>query len=471
MISLAAPACEPGLPFESERFVPPRPAVPKDVPRWHWPHDLLRLDPLAVWPEAAYDRDHYTRRFLGIKRLLLNSPDAIRHVLMDSYANYRRAPGAARVLRPLAGNGLLLSEGEEWKHQRRTIAPALNTRNMPVLAAHAVSTARELVAELARQQQQPIDLLSVMQRVALEIAGRSMFSLEIGEHGPALRTYVARFSKDLGRPSLIDMIAPPSVSAPRDRARRLFQADWMGLIERIVESRFRDQDRTSAGPRDLFDILLAARDPETGRRFSRTQLRDQVATMIAAGHETTGTTLFWSFYLLACAPWAQDRVAAEAGAVEISESSVSEALAKLQYTRAVVSETLRLYPPAYTISRQAIRDDAVGSLAIRAGMQVIVMPWVLHRHRRYWHDPDRFSPTRFGPGSPAPDRFTYLPFGIGPRVCVGASFAMAETTLILGMIVRNFRIELCEPACIFPVARLTLQPDHPGQFRFVQRGS
>ena len=454
---------------ESECFVPPRPAISKVTSEWLRPSEILRLDPLAVWPEAAYQRDHYVRRLPGLRRLLLNSAESVRHVLVDNYTNYRRAPGAARVLWPLAGDGLLLSEGDEWRHQRRTIAPALNPRSVPVLAAHVVSAGKELLTELREQQQRPLDLLSIMQRTSLEIAGRSMFSLEMGEHGLALRGYVARFTDDLGRPSLIDMMTPASMSAPRDRARKRFHADWMRLIEDILATRLRHQHETSAGPRDLFDLLLSARDPESGEHFSRAQLCDQVATMIAAGHETTGTTLFWSLYLLACAPWAQDRVAAEAMTVEISEGSVTQALALLPYTRAVVSETLRLYPPAYTISRQAIRDDAVGDIAIRAGMQVIVMPWVLHRHRRYWREPDRFCPTRFSPESPPPDRFRYLPFGIGPRVCVGAAFAMAEVTVLVALIVREFRIELCEPTAVLPVARLTLQPDRPAQFRLVPR--
>ena len=452
---------------EPRRFIPARPAAPSSVPPWYWPVDVLRMDPLCVWPERAYEDHTYARNFLGLKRRLLNSPAAIRHVLVDNFGNYRRAPGSARVLRTLAGDGLLLAEGDEWKHQRRTIAPALTPRSVPVLARHAVTAAEETVAELRAAGDQPVDLLAAMQQLALEVAGRSMFSLEMGEHGPALRDYIVRFGERLGRASLIDMILPGTMSAPRDFARRRYHAQWMHLIDQIMESRM----RTSAtdAPRDLFDLLVAARDPDTGAPFTRPQLRDQVATMIAAGHETTGTTLFWSLYLLALAPWAQDRVAAEVRDIEIGAATVEQALPRLVYTRAVVSEALRLYPPAYTISRQAIGDDRVDGIDIPAGSQVVVMPWVLHRHRRLWKDPDVFDPTRFLPDAPQPDRFAYLPFSTGPRVCVGAAFAMAEAMLILAMLIQTFGVEFDDPDPILPVASVTLHPNRAGRFRLRPR--
>jgi cytochrome P450 len=465
----AAPPNGLGAPDSTEprRLVPPRPAVPNSVPPWYWPVDVLRMDPLCVWPEQAYEDDTYVRNFLGLKRRLLNSPTAIRHVLIDNIGNYRRAPGSARILRTLAGNGLLLAEGDEWKHQRRTIAPALTPRSVPVLARHAVTAAEETVAELRAAGDAPVDLLAAMQQLALEIAGRSMFSLEMGEHGPALRDYIVRFAAGLGRASLIDMILPGTVSAPRDFARRRYHAQWMQLIDGIMESRM--QASATDAPRDLFDLLVAARDPDTGAPFTRPQLRDQVATMIAAGHETTGTTLFWSLYLLALAPWEQDRMAAEVRDIEIGAATVEQALPRLVYTKAVISEALRLYPPAYTISRQAIGDDRIEGIEIAAGSQVVVLPWVLHRHRRLWKDPDAFDPIRFLPDAPQPDRFAYLPFSTGPRVCVGAAFAMAEAMLILAMLIRTFRVEIDDPEPILPVASVTLHPNRPGRFRLRPR--
>lgn len=450
-----------------ERLTPPRPTVPTSVPPWYWPVDVLRKDPLAVWPEEAYEADTYLRNFLGLKRRLLNAPAMIRHVLVDNIANYRRAPGSARILGALTGNGLLLAEADEWKHQRRTIAPALTPRNVPVLARHAVIAAEETIADLRAAGEQPVDLLGAMQQLALEIAARSMFSLEMREHGPALRGYIVRFAEELGRAGLLDMLLPGGMSAPRDPARRRFQAQWMSLIEQIMEARMRAS--VADAPRDLFDLLVAARDPETSAPFTRPQLRDQVATMIAAGHETTGTTLFWSLYLLALAPWAQELLAAEVADVAISPETVEQVLPRLVYTKAVVSEALRLYPAAYTISRQAISGDHVAGIDIPAGSQVVVLPWLLHRHRRLWRDPDVFDPSRFLPEATPPDRFAYLPFSTGPRICVGAAFAMAEMLLIVARLIQTFRVELADPEPILPVAAVTLRPDRAGKFRLRAR--
>ena len=224
-------------------------------------------------------------------------------------------------------------------------------------------------------------------------------------------------------------------------------------------------------PRDLFDLLLAARDPETGRGFSHEQLRDQIATMILAGHETTAVTLFWSLVLLAGARDEQRRVAEEARGVEITPDNAMDAMPRLVRTRAVISEALRLYPPAFTLVREAIGPDRAGGIDIPRGSVVMIAPWVLHRHRRYWRDPDAFDPARFMPDVPPPPRFAYLPFGAGPRVCVGAQFALAEATLVLAMLMRAFDVALDDPAPVLPVAIVTTQPNHAPVFRLEIRAA
>jgi len=223
-------------------------------------------------------------------------------------------------------------------------------------------------------------------------------------------------------------------------------------------------------PRDLFDLLLAARDPETGRGFSHDQLRDQVATMILAGHETTSVTLLWSLVLLASAPDEQARIANEARAAAISPESAMDAMPRLLRTRAVISETLRLYPPAFALVRQAIGPDRLMSIDIPRGAVVMIAPWVLHRHRRYWREPDAFDPSRFMPDAPPPPRFAYLPFGAGPRVCVGAQFALTEATLVLALLMLEFSV-LLDGVAPMPVAVVTTQPAHPPMFRLASRGA
>ncbi len=446
-------------------FVPPHPPFP--------PHELsflaflraIRTNALGMWTEAAYQEDVLVRRLFGRSTMLINSPEAIHRVLVDNPDNYRRSPASVRVLRPLTGDGLLLSTGDEWRLQRRTIAPALAPRTLPLLARHIVSGAREAVAVLGAQTDQPVDLLAAMQNLALDIAGRSMFSLETRQYGAAMRRMLTEFGVRHARLRLLDMVLPPSIPTFRDLGRARFKRRWMALIDAIVEARLAAP--ASDTPRDLFDLLLAARDPETGAGFSREQLRDQAATMILAGHETTAVTLFWSLVLLSGAREEQELVAAEASGVEVMPDNAMAVMPRLVRTRAVINETLRLYPPAFTMARMAIAADRAGGIDIPRGSILMIAPWVLHRHRRLWRDPDAFDPSRFMPGAPQPPRFAFLPFGTGPRVCVGAQFALAEATLVLAMLVRSFRVMLVDQ--VMPVAIVTTQPDHPPVFRLSAR--
>jgi cytochrome P450 len=447
---------------------PPHPPIPtEELPFFRFLR-AIRTNALTMWTEAAYQEDVLVRHVLGRSNMLLNAPDAIHRVLVDNPANYRRTPASIRILRPITGMGLLLSEGEDWRHQRRTIAPALAPRNMSMLARHIVTCTQEALATLSAQAGEPVDLLAAMQSLALEIAGRSMFSMEMAQYGAAMRRRLTEYGLRYAHPHLLDMVLPPSIPTLRDLRRRRFRRAWMGLVEEIM--RARQAAPPAAAPRDLFDLLLAARDPESGEGFSQTQLRDQIATMILAGHETTAVTLFWSLVLLSGAPEEQQRVAEEVRDVEITPDTATDALPRLVRTRAVVSEALRLYPPAFTIARQAIGPDRAGAIDIPGGSVLLIAPWVLGRHRRLWRDPDSFDPSRFLPGAPPIQRFAYLPFGAGPRVCVGAQFALTEATLALAMMMRKFEVSLNEGPPM-PVAIVTTQPDHPPRFSLTPRRS
>lgn len=438
---------------------PPRP--PHELPLLAFLR-AIRTNALTMWTDAAYEQNAVVHRFLNRTNILLNDPDAIRHVLVDNWQNYRRSPASIRILRPITGQGLLLSEGDDWRLQRRTVAPALAPRTLPVLARHIVACADEAIPALDAE----CNLLAAMQNLTLEIAGRSMFSLETRRFGQTMRAHLVEFGMKYARPHLFDMLLPASVPTLRDLRRRTFQRRWMGLMEQIMDARLAAPP--SDAPRDLFDLLLAARDPETGAAFSREQLRDQVATLMLAGHETTAVALFWSLVLLAIAPDEQARVAAEARAVAITPDNAMDVLPHLPRTRAVIDETLRLYPPAFIIVREAKAADRAGSIDIPRGAVVMIAPWVLGRHRRFWRDPDTFDPSRFMPGAPPPPRFAYMPFGAGPRICVGAQFALAEATLVLAILMRAFSVSLLEPPPT-PVAIVTTQPDHPPMFRMEVR--
>ena len=420
-----------------------------------------------TWGAPAYEIDIVGRPFLGRQSVLVNAPDGIRHVLVDNHANYGRTPATLRILHPMIGDGLFLAEGAAWRHQRGITAPAFAPRSLAVVAGHVAQVAEETVAALEARRGAPVNLLPVMQRLALEVAGRALFSTAMPKHGAEVRRAIEAYGAKLARPSFLDFILPAGVPDPVELFRRRIGGGWKKVLDRIIAERA--QLPPADPPRDLYDVLIAATDPETGQGFPYKLLRDQVATLILAGHETTALSLFWSLYLLGLAPAVQEAVAEEAGRVDLGPGAAAEAAERLPLTRAVVQEALRLYPPAYTIVRLAKGPDRILDRDVPAGTLVVIAPWILHRHKRYWDEPGRFDPGRFLPGAPPPPRFAYLPFGVGPRVCIGAQFALIEATLVLARLLSRFRLELLGPRRVTPVAVVTTVPDKAPTFRLMAR--
>jgi unspecific monooxygenase len=313
----------------------------------------------------------------------------------------------------------------------------------------------------------PVNLREIMQRMTLEIAGRTMFSFGMERHGATLREFVMEYAERLARPHLLDIAMPLWFKTPQDFRRARFRKRWTAFVAMLMAERraagkntAENTDRNrDAPPRDLFELMEAARDPETGKAFTDAQLGDEVATMILAGHETTATALFWALYLLALDPATQDEVAAEVKNV----GGVSD-VERLKFTRAVIDETMRLYPPAFLIARSAYGADSFAGLKIRAKDVILIAPWLLHRHEKLWRAPNAFMPRRFMAPQPPPERFSYLPFGVGPRVCIGAHFAQVEATLALARLVGAFRIGLAGDTPVIPVGVVTTQPDHSPLF-------
>jgi cytochrome P450 len=444
-----------------------RPLVPPSPPRA--PDSMgafgrlraMSHSPISTWGQRAYEDDIVRGRFFGRSSFILNTPDAIRHVLVDNYENYTRTPTAYRVLRPMLGEGLLIAEGRAWKHQRRTLSPAFTPRAVASLVPHMVAVTDETIAKLRAAGSEPVDLREAMQRMTLEIAGRTMFSFGMERHGPTLRDFVMEYGERLARPRFFDLLLPLGWPSPQDFSRARFRKRWTKFVRMLMAERRAAGKNEGAPPRDLFDLMGAARDPETGEAFSDEQLGDQVATMILAGHETTATALFWSLYLLALDPATQDKVATEVQGATIDGGLEIE---RLKFTRAVVDETMRLYPPAFLIARAATAADTIAGMPVRKRDVILIAPWLLHRHEKLWRNPEAFVPARFMPPAPPPDRFAYLPFGVGARVCIGAHFALVEATLALAKLIGAFRVELADKAPVIPIGIVTTQPDHSPMF-------
>jgi cytochrome P450 len=447
-----------------------RPLVPPSPPRA--PANMtafgrlraMRTSPISSWGQRAYEDDIVRGRFFRHSTFILNTPDAIRHVLVDNYENYTRTPAGIRVLRPMLGQGVLTAEGRAWKHQRRTLAPAFTPRAVTSLVPHMVAATDETIEKLRNAGSAPVDLREAMQRMTLEIAGRTMFSFGMERHGATLRDFVMEYGERLAHPHFLDMVLPLGWPSPQDFSRARFRKRWTKFIAMLMAERRAAGKNEGAPPRDLFDLMGAARDPETGEAFSDEQLGDEVATMILAGHETTGTALFWALYLLALDPATQDEVAAE-----VTNAGGEIEIERMKFTRAVIDETMRLYPPAFLIARAATAADTIAGMPVRKDDVIVIAPWLLHRHEKLWRDPGAFVPSRFMPPAPPPDRFAYLPFGVGARVCMGAHFALVEATLVLAKLIGAFRVELIDKAPIMPIGIVTTQPDRSPMFRISPR--
>jgi unspecific monooxygenase len=411
----------------------------------------------APFPPAAFEQDVIVSRFLGRQLMIVSRPAAARRILVENAANYVRPFVAHRVLGPPIGGGLFLAEGEEWRRQRKLLAPDFAPRSVPAFASHALRHAREFAARFEGVRK-PVDLLAPLQALTLAITAEALFDIEIGVEDDTVRALARSYTKRLARPTMLDFLLPPWLPSPRDVPRRLFQRRWLRMISQMIAER---RNKRDAKP-GLFELL---RDSEAGRGL----FEAQVATMLVTGSETTGVGLFWTMYLIATHPAIQDRLALEAADVLNGNEDAAACVSKLVYTKAVVQEALRLYPPGFSIVRQALEDDVADGVPIPKNATVETSPWVMHHHRRLWLDPDTFDPLRFLGGSDQYERGTYLPFGLGPRKCIGEQFALAEIVLAVATVVQRFSLALEGDWRVRLVARITLQPDSPPRFRLSPR--
>ena len=420
---------------------------------------IVRRNPLELWSEAHYREPILIGKSMLGERAVVSDPAAVRRVFLDNAANYRKDELQLRVLRPGLGSGLLTAEGESWRAQRRALAPLFSPRQVTAFtpAMHAVAQAN--VERLRRKRNgRVVDLSEEMARLTLEMLEQTLFSQGLGRDASEFQTAVTRYFETAGRLDPLDLLGLPAFLPRLGRRRAKGTLEFFArAVDDIVAARRALLARGEAGPRDILALLLEAQDPETGKGMSEDDVRANIVTFIGAGHETTANALTWTLYLLSRAPDWRDRVEREIDA-QFNPSDTG-ALDDLSVTKAVFEEAMRLYPPAATLSREAINADTLAGRHIRAGTVVTVAPFVLHRHKTLWHDPDGFDPSRFlGAEREKIDRFAYIPFGAGPRVCIGMGFAMNEGVIALAHLLKAFRFDLAEGHVVEPVQRITLRP-------------
>jgi cytochrome P450 len=441
------------------------PAAPTPVPRGPRGLALLRAqlriqrDPLGALREVTARWGPFVRLDWGpLVFWLANDPDAIKHILVDNAKAYRKSRNYDG-LRLALGQGLVTSEGELWRRQRKLVAPAFTPAAIGRYVPEFVQAASDAADGWARAgARASTDVHHDMMALTFRVVGRTLFSTELGGDsdriGPAFEE-VLRFAEDYSM-SLVRIPASWPTPANRRFARALGELD--ALVERIVRVRREQLARGEPAGHDVLGALLAARD-EDGRPMDARQLRDEVLTLVGAGHETTANALAFTLYLLSLHPEWERRVLAELAEVLGDRSPTAEDLARLPLLERVIEESMRLLPPVWGFERQALEDDVVLGHRIRAGHIVGVSTWTLHRMPQYWDNPEGFDPDRFLPeAKKARPRFAYVPFGAGPRICVGAGFAMLEAKAILAVLLRRFRFTVASGYRLVPEPLVTLRP-------------
>ena len=416
----------------------------------------LRRNAYRAFPPRCLDEPVVTLRAAGRSLVLATAPEAIGHIMITQGEDYVRLPLGRRVLGPIVGRGLLVSEGETWREQRRAMAPAFTPRNVPIMARHIIRCTETSCDRLERARGGAVDLLQELQMLSLEIAATSLFSMEAATFGAELREIVGEYMHTVGRLFPTDVFLPEGIPTPLRARRASFRQRWTRLIRSIIE--VRRKTTNTGSPRDLFDLLSDAHGADR-----EDLLVDEVSTMIVAGHETTALTLFWACTLLAQSKSWQGAVAAEARQLNLSVEGAADSLSKLVLTRAVVEETLRLYSPAFMTGRLAKKTHEICGTRVPADSIILLPYWMLHRSRRWWPHPETFDPSRFLHGA-EPQRLTYLPFGVGRHVCIGAQLAMSEAVLATARLIQQFDIEMTSTRPVLPVGTLSTRPDHSPTF-------
>jgi cytochrome P450 len=419
----------------------------------------LRRNPIEIWTQAHFDQPILIGRSLLGVRAAAHDPAAVKRVFLDNAVNYRKDELQLRILSPGLGKGLLTADGEAWRLQRRSLAPLFSPRQVADFAPAMQRVAAATVERLRHRHDGAIaDVGELMSRMALEVLEQTLFSQGLGRETSEFQRAVTAYFDSFGRLDPLDLVGAPAFLPRLGRRRgRSALRFFDSAVDAIIDNRKRLLDSGGEAPRDLLTLLLGAKDPETGRSLPDPDIRANIVTFIGAGHETTANGLTWSLYLLSQASdW---RVRAEEEADWGFDPARPSSFENCEIVRAVFEEAIRLYPPAAVLSRQAIADDEILGVRIPAGTVVSISPYVLHRRPNLWINPDAFDPSRFlGADRDRIDRFAYIPFGAGPRVCIGMPFAVQEAIIILANLLRAFRFELVEGQHVAPQQRVTLRP-------------
>lgn len=438
------------LPASAEGRVPP------GVPRWTALGMLTKMvrDRLSVMTSVAAEYGDAVRLPLGPKTLyFFNHPDHAKHVLAENPDNYQKGIGLVHAKRAM-GDGLLTSEGELWKEQRRTIRPVLAPRRIQAQAGVIAEEAAAMVARLReRASDGPVDIRQEMTDLTLGVLGRTLIDADLGEFSSIGESFEA--VQDQAMFEMMSLSAVPHwVPLPGALRFRRARKD----LQRIVEQLVADRKARGLGGDDIVSRLIESTSKEPDRVLAQTRIRDELVTLLLAGHETTASTLSWTFFLMDKHPEAWERVREEVVRVLGDRLPTFADLHELRYLSRVLDEAIRLYPPVWILPRIAVEPDTIGGYHVPAGADVLICPYTLHRHPDFWDEPDRFDPDRFLPERSADrPRYAYVPFGAGPRFCIGNSLGMMEAAFVVALVARDLRLKVVPGYEVVPEPMLTVR--------------
>jgi len=456
-------------------FTPPAP-TPRYVPPGARPSltgylnyfQIMKRNPLEIWTEGHYREFVWTPRVFGQPYAITHDPAAIRHYLVTNAENYGLTRMRRALFEPLIGDGLLIAEGDLWKRTRKALTPVFNHRNVRGFAGVMRDVAANAAERLAGEDGATVPMSREMLTLALDVLTACLFS---GDE--AIDT--ARFSRNLdrllhiaGMPHPLDLMGAPSWAPRLGRgdANRLVAELRDQVTGLLAARRAREEE---AGTDDFLSLLMRAGADE-GAPLSDTEIVDNLITFLAAGHETTARTLAWTFYLVSKSPDAFEQAVAEIDGAGLETEDPADWGGRLPFVTAVIKESMRLYPAAAIFTRLSKGPDRLGDIDIAAGTEVVTSPWVLHRHEKLWERPWVFDPDRFmGAAAEKIPRYAYMPFGAGPRICIGASFSMQEMVIIMAEFLARLRFEHVGAQEPQPIMRITVQPSTEVEMRVTRR--
>jgi cytochrome P450 len=428
-------------------------------PLGKWPQGVLKqfqdqpLETMMAMFRKYGDAIRF-RAALNFYGYLFFHPDHYQHILQDNNRNYTKMPHPSlSLLRPVIGNGLLTSDGDFWRRQRRLAAPAFHRKRIAAFAT-TMTAATDVMLQnwhtLAKGGR-PLDINAAMMHLTLEIVGKTLFSIDLTREADTVGEAFSVVNEEIAHLTSIPF-ADIGLKIPFLPTTRRINKNT-AVLTKIVHGIIQERRQSGLETEDLLGMLMAARDEDSGEGMSDQQLHDEVMTIMLAGHETTAVALAWTFYLLSEHPAVRAELEAEVDGVLNGRLPTMDDMPNLPYTTMVLEESMRLYPPAYAIARWGNEEDEVGGYYVPKNAVITTSPYVTHRHPEFWDDPERFDPQRFTPERKAErPRYAYLPFGGGPRICIGNSFAMTEATLLLASIVQRYRLSLV------PGTRVELEP-------------